>query len=470
MSTSNRQHATTSAPGERPRVLRIGILLGGKIVEERLIRDRGPVSIGQSMKNTFSVPLDGLPLEFTLFPVEDHKYRLNVLKTMDGRLSETGGQIQLLEHVKSRGQDHGDYVSVPLSEHSRGKLTLGDLTILFQFVVEPPMQPKPMLPASVRGSIAERIDPRLSVILAISILTHFTVALIAWRIDPEVDDGIAERAYNLTFKPETYNVEVEPPPQPQSGSATEVSGGKSEASKPAKPEPPKGGGGGGGAKGDGGGSSKGDGAAAAEEAIAFANALTSDGDGGGGGDLGDMARRRPGSDLGSEISEVRESGKTVGIGGGTGRGTRGDGDPRVGTGGGPQIEGPGGTTSAGGGKGEEKGPAGRISVSDKDGDIGTDLTPDLVMRKIQSAYMAGLKRCYKEHLKTDPSARGGVALTFTVNETGRTVNGRAKGFATDVDNCISSLMSTWRFAVPKDKDDGEPTEASFSIKLQLVPD
>lgn len=467
MSTSARQSGNGQGSA-RPRILRIGILLGGKIVEERLIRERGPVSLGQSMKNTFSMPIDGLPMEFTLFPYEDGHYKLNVLKAMDGRLSESGGQVQLLEHAKERGEQHGDYVTLPVSEHSRGKLTLGDLTVLFQFIVEPPMQPMPMLPASVRGSLADRIDPRLSVILAISLLSHVTLALIAWRMDPEIDDGIAERAYNLTFKPETYNVEIEPPPQPQSGSATETaSGGKTEA-KPTKPEPPKGGSSGG-PRNDGGGSSKGDGAAAAEEAIAFANALTSEGDGGGG-DLGDMARRRPGSDLGSEINEVRESGRQVGIGGGTGRGTRGDGDPRVGTGGGPRLDGPGGTTSAGGGKGEEKGPAGRISVSDKEGDPGNSLTPDEVLRKIQSAYMAGLKRCYKEHLKTDPTARGGISLTFTVNETGRTVNGRAKGFASNVDSCITNLMSTWRFAVPKDKDDGEPTEASFAIKLQLVPD
>jgi hypothetical protein len=30
-------------------------------------------------------------------------------------------------------------------------------------------------------------------------------------------------------------------------------------------------------------------------------------------------------------------------------------------------------------------------------------------------------------------------------------------------------MTTWRFPIPKDKDN-EPTEASFSIALQLVPD
>jgi hypothetical protein len=83
--------------------------------------------------------------------------------------------------------------------------------------------------------------------------------------------------------------------------------------------------------------------------------------------------------------------------------------------------------------------------------------------------MAGLKRCYKEHLKKDASARGKVTLELTVNETGRTVKGAAKGFASEVDDCITGQMASWRFPVPKDKD-GEVTEASFRIALQLVPD
>jgi len=294
---------------------------------------------------------------------------------------------------------------------------------------------------------------------------HFSIALIAWRIDPEIDDGIASRAYNLTFKPETYNLEVEPPPVQQNGSADATAGNSGKKEEP-KTTPSKNPPAGGGPKNDGGGS-KDDGAAASEEAIAFANALTGDGESGD--DLGGMAHRAPGSDLGTEIADVRDSGKQVGIGGGTGRGTRGDGDPRVGTGSGPGVDGPSGPVSAGGGKGPEKTPGGRISVSDKEGDSTSNLSPDDVMRKIQSAYMAGLKRCYKEHLKADPTARGGVQLTFTVNETGRTVSGKAKGFASEVDACITGQMSSWRFTAPKDED-GEATEATFSIKLQLVPD
>jgi len=37
--------------------------------------------------------------------------------------------------------------------------------------------------------------------------------------------------------------------------------------------------------------------------------------------------------------------------------------------------------------------------------------------------MAGLKRCYKNYLNKDASARGKVTLSLTVNSTGRTVNG-----------------------------------------------
>ena len=86
-----------------------------------------------------------------------------------------------------------------------------------------------------------------------------------------------------------------------------------------------------------------------------------------------------------------------------------------------------------------------------------------------SSYMPAIKRCYTTYLKKDASARGKVALSFTVNGTGRAVETGAKGFASEVDECIGNLMTTWRFPVPKDKD-GEATDASFGITLQLVPD
>ncbi|MGE0550289.1 MAG: hypothetical protein AB7O24_20100 [Kofleriaceae bacterium] len=458
---------TTTTGGPRPRILRIGVLLGGKIVEERLIRERTSVSIGQSMKNTFSVPVEGLPLEFTLFALGNNgKYTLRFLAKMDGRLSD-GAAVNTLDALKGRAaRQVGDYWEIGLSESARGKLSLGDLTILFQFVAEPPRQPKPMLPASVRGTFADRFDPRLLVILAASLLLHFSIMIIALIRDLPLDDTLAERAINLTFKQESYQVDLtQPVPETKpadtgAGSAAETKGPDKPADKPAaQPTKPKGN--------DGGGRDENENVALQEEAARMADMLT--GSGPDGTTQGDMSSRRPGADLGAQINDVKESGKQVAIGGGSGRGSRGDGDPRVGTGTGPKIDGPGGIGSAGGGKTEEKGPAGRISVADKQTFDESSLTPDIVLAKIQSVYMAGLKRCYKNYLAKDASARGKVTLSLTVNETGRTVKGAAKGFANEVDECIGGLMQSWRFPIPKDKD-GEATEASFAITLQLVPD
>jgi hypothetical protein len=460
MATPRPQSNVSMPQGPRQRILRIGVLLGGKIVEERLIRERAPVSIGQSMKNTFSVPVEGLPLEFTLFALDQHKYYLRFLNKMDGRLSD-GANVNTLDALKGRGaQNHGDYWQVPLSETSRGKLSLGDLTVLFQFVTEPPRQPKPMLPASVRGTFADRFDPRLSVILGASIIIHFAIVIIALAMDVELPTGIADRAYTLAFNQDTYQVDVTPP-KPATTGADQGSAAKKEPAK-ADPKPsnaPK--------KDPGAGrDQKADVAMQEEQAKAMANLLA--GDGPNGTSEGDMSKRRPGADLGQQIDAVKEGGKQVAVGGGSGRGSREGGDPRVGTGKGPNINGPGGTEVAGGPK-VEHAPTGRISVAEKQAIDESNLSADSVLAKIQAAYMSAIKRCYTNYLKKDASARGKVALAFTVNETGRTVQGAAHGFAGEVDECIGGLMSTWRFPIPKDKD-GDATSAQFAITLQLVPD
>lgn len=447
--------------GSRGRILRIGILLGGKIVEERLIRERTSVSIGQSMKNTFSVPIEGLPLEFTLFALEQGTYSLRFLPKMDGRVSD-GGNVRTLEALKGQGaRNVGEYWQIPLTPTSRGKLSIGDLTILFQFVTEPPQQPKPMLPASVRGTFADRFDPRLTAILGVSLLVHFTIVVIALLMDVETNGTIADRAYNLTFAPEQYTVDLEKPkpdkPADGAGSAAKPADKPHPKAKDPKPaQKPA----------DSGRDAKADVALQEQQASAMAALLT--GEGPNGSSEGDMSKRRPGADLGQQISDVREGGKSVAVGGGAGRGPRGDGDARVGTGKGPNINAPGGTETAGGPK-QERAPSGRIQVSDKQSFDESSLTPDIVLSKIQSVYMSQIKRCYTNYLKKDASARGKVQLKLTVNETGRAVKTSASGLAGEVDDCIGNLMASWRFPVPKDKDN-EATEASFSISLQLIPE
>lgn len=461
----------SAAASGRRRILRIGVLLGGKIIEERLIRERTDVTIGQSSKNLFSIPLEGLPRQWTLFQITGNQYALNFTKTMDGRLSD-GDRVQTLDVVRSSTQAKGDHWVLPLSERSRGKISIGELTLLFQFVTEPPRQPKPMLPHSVRGSLSERLDPRLLVILAISLLLHF--GLFIWAVfinDPSIGHGMAERAAVAAFKEESYEIkdvqDFQVPAEPAKGEEAPAQPAKGEEAPktPDKPKPKPAGG----PDKPAGGRAANDTVALQEESVRYADMLFAD-DSGTGGVSGDMERRKPGSDLGNQLSEVAASGAVTKIGGGTASRTRGRGDAAIGTGKGPDVGGPGEIVSANpDGKGAEKVPAGRISVSDKKSFDESSLTPDAVLRKIMNAYMTGIKRCQKELLKKDPTARGKVRLSFTVNESGRTVSPKASGFESELDQCIETMMANWRFDVPKDPD-GEPTDASFEIALQLVPE
>jgi hypothetical protein len=296
------------------------------------------------------------------------------------------------------------------------------------------------------------------------VFLHFVVVIAALLGDIE-EDSIAAKAYNLTFQPEKYAVTLEEPkpaaPDPNAGSGA---GSAAPDKKPDKPAPaaakPS--------KQDGGGrAEKQDVGMTQEDAETLANHMT--GEGKDGKSEGDMSSRRPQGDLQGELDAVREGNKTVAVGGGANRGSRDGGGPRVGTGTGPKIDGPTGPESAGGGKVAEKSPTGRITVASKSGLDDSTLSPDAVLKKIQQVYMAAIKRCYTSFLKKEASARGAVALSFTVNETGRLVSGAAKGFAGEVDTCIQTNMATWRFPVPKDSDN-EATDASFQITLALVPD
>lgn len=186
-----------------------------------------------------------------------------------------------------------------------------------------------------------------------------------------------------------------------------------------------------------------------DEARRFADLLTVDTRR----DLVDLGRR-PMPDLGSMIDSGR---RNVVMGGGTAavgsRGGIGDLD-------GMKVSGPGdmSTTSIG-----------RVTVLPPTTVNTTTLTPDLVMRKVRSVYMAGIKRCYKTSLQQDPAARGKLTIAWKVNEAGRTIDPRVTGFRKDLDDCIAAQMANWRFPAPK-TDQGEPAEATFEIGLQMVPE
>src|SRR5690606_37764149 len=145
-----------------------------------------PISVGQSTRNTFSVPLEGLPRQWTLFSPAQDGYVLRFTGAMDGRISDGRSVYTLDARKKSGARRAGDHWVLPLPNQSRGQLFAGEMTLLFQFVTAPRLQARPRLPASVRGSLADRIDPQLAVIMAISVLVHFGIALYAYQYDQTV--------------------------------------------------------------------------------------------------------------------------------------------------------------------------------------------------------------------------------------------------------------------------------------------
>jgi hypothetical protein len=175
--------------------------------------------------------------------------------------------------------------------------------------------------------------------------------------------------------------------------------------------------------------SPGDEARMEDEAKRYADLLTADGSNGPGGAIVDT-RRRPGTDLQQQMDEVRTNGTVIASG-----------TP----------------------------PRGRITVANKMDLDDATLTSDIVLAKIMAVYMAGLHRCYRDVLHADPTKRGKLVVSFTVNETGRVSKLDAAGFDDQLDACVKTSAGGWRFAVPKDKD-GEATEASFQLTFQLVPD
>jgi hypothetical protein len=177
------------------------VIQAGKIIEERLVRQRDNVTIGASTRNTLVVPASSLPRSFVLFEMQQGKYTLRFSDSMDGRVS-VGNQVMSLDQVRQQNvalPKGGGILGLPLSETSRGKVLLGEVTLLFQFVTPPPIQPRPQLPPSVRGGFFANMDWVLASSFVTLAVLHFGFLLylrtmdFPRKIDPDViPDRFAE--------------------------------------------------------------------------------------------------------------------------------------------------------------------------------------------------------------------------------------------------------------------------------------
>ncbi len=184
-----------------PKVLRIGLVAAGRILEERIVKQRTSVTVGPSEKSMFVVQSSTFPPQFKLFELIGPDYYLNFLDGMTGRVALASGITDLVA-LKGQAKRIGPAYQVRLTEEARGKIVVGEMTFLFQFVAPPPIQPRPQLPLSVKGGLASQIDWNLTIIAAFSFLLHFGLvgAMYSDWMDPVVNDDITAGLLDMVQK------------------------------------------------------------------------------------------------------------------------------------------------------------------------------------------------------------------------------------------------------------------------------
>ncbi|MFT3924461.1 MAG: AgmX/PglI C-terminal domain-containing protein [Myxococcales bacterium] len=174
-----------------PKVLRIGVIQGGKIVQERIVRKRETVTVGSSEHNHFVLSAAGGAPRFELFQLIGNDYILNFTESMSGRVGLPAG-VQTLEQLRSSGaaRNAGTHWQVKLNDNSRGKVVIGDVTLLFQFVTAPPVQPRPQLPAAARGGLAKSVDWMFTAFVLFSFMGHFGLVVYLENTDWPLEQGL----------------------------------------------------------------------------------------------------------------------------------------------------------------------------------------------------------------------------------------------------------------------------------------
>lgn len=450
----------------KPKILRIGIIQGGRIVEERLVRKRENITIGQSAKNTFVVPSDALPRHWLLFEVTGNRYTAHFSDGMDARIA-VGSEIISLSQLKQVGkiQRRGHSYLLPLDERSRGKIVLGDMTILFQFVTPPPPQPRPQLPASVRGSITSGVDWFFTTIAGISFLLHLLLVVylrnVDWPRKPDIEE-IPDRFVKMVTQqvPKKEEPKKEVATEEKADDKAEEKAEKKKAApapkeeKKAKHEPTE----------------EEKARAEAERRARLAEKVQSTGllkllgaKADGPGSLADVLGK---GDVDRDQEKAFQGIGGVGVASGNDAALRG-----IKTGG----NGSGKVASVGGlrgGAGIGEGSTGvgpsekRVSgvVKSEAPAVDGDLDPSIVSKEVRSR-LGAIKACYERALKRSPTLSGKVVIHWTITAAG-TVSGVDVENDTMGDNevasCIKSLIARWRFPAPS----GGSVEVSFPFVFQ----
>jgi hypothetical protein len=409
-----------------PRALRVVVLIEGAVVDERIVRKRVPLAFGRGGRCELLVPSMDAPLRWPLFGVKRGRWTVTPAPGMQARVAAGEAPPVRVEaaHV--------------LAEDARGKLVLGELTLLFQMVDAPPLAARPLLPPALRLRLRDRVDPYMAAVVLFSLLAHAgTIGWLAGRDTPLPPEPI--EAYDvfthplLPLAPPTHIVQVAAGTLPGVPNAAPAPLPSSSPRHPASPAAPPS-------------------LASPEDARGVIDLL-----GHAGKDPGrfrDVTGLTDGlhrlGDRGLPLADARPA-STLTPGG------------TIGAGHDLHAAGPddhlGDTRPAPG----HEDPLGHIVLPRPAPEPGSDRTAEGVYERIRRSYFGRVQKCYEGVLKRDAALRGRVDVTLTIGARGQVVAASAHGFDASLGDCIEADARRWRFDAPE----GDPS--TFELPFSFTP-
>jgi hypothetical protein len=434
-------------PPQHSRILRVGLVQDGHILEERHLHKPGDFTVGQDPRNSLVLPLPDLPASFPVFEYRAQQYHLVFNEDMHGRVDLGSSDVDF-HTLRAQGlaTQRGDQYVLPLQESARGLVELDkDLRLFFQFVQPPPESEKLQLPPDLQGGWWRSMDRMFFGILAASLLLHFSGAALIIASEPPPEPELS-----LDELPDRFARVLMPPrqeePKPRAADTAQAAAPTEEKPKAGdsdeKPAPD--------------GASK---PASAEEAAArraeVAKKVSGKGllkilgsSGGGGGAFSDVLG---GSTGGGDIAQALAGAGGVGIATEASVGANG---PRGGGSG--KVAGIGELGTRGGGKVDlgskkEVEVSGRVSTSTPEVES-SEVDRETLARYVKSRLKA-IQGCYERELKRNPSLKGKVMVRFSILPSGRTgeIEIEENTLGPDaVASCIRTVIRGWVFPFKPD--------------------
>lgn len=419
-----------------PRVLRAALVRGGKVIDERVLARRSPLTLGNSERSTFVVTGARLPAGFHLLDWSGNGYVLNLAPGIGGKIALASGTVDLRE-IRA--------TSLEIAETTRGKITIGDATLLFHFVEQPAARPKASLPRSAKKGLFDDLDWGTTTIAAFSFLFHFGAV---GSLYADFTDGVVDDHVDVGRVVETVKQLPVPPPLEHPKEAAADPSAKAEVAAKADAK----GGGRGGSQGGfgGGGRSSADARAAAlSRELAAMDAAMMLAIGGKSGATGRVLEDS-GAPTGL-LDGIAANAGGVGAGNVAGLNLGGAGGVvRPGAGGRGLPTGDvaaAGPQSAGSAVAVKKPVGGLVSLSaEPSGGVVSNA------QQVVAAMRAGLRACYKHGLDIDPTMQGSVRVIATVGANGEVVSARpsgASGLSQEVVRCVTNRVSGAQFSAPQ---------------------